>query len=478
MSSDPPGGRASPIVRRGSWFLYLCTGVLATWLVAAFWNGGTLDTEAIVFFSQYTSDRPFLAKIFHPRANDFWTYQARELSYLFDYIDTMLYKHAVAPMAPALLVPPSSLVLPSAISLVFHAAVVRCGLNRGTGLLLLACFLSSFVFVSTMGVFYRSGKPILAATLLVWLFHLYDVNARRSPESLRGARPITRPGLVAFGLAVVVGLLDRQGAFYVLAATGVLLVHYALTRRLGDLVVATGAAGIAVQVYNLKLGPWAIHRLNGYWPDFHYQDVPITLIPSRLRAAMQMTAENVSLMFGGYAPGAVILALLLVFVVCRIARRRGDPPPTGNRGAALRLLSYLGLGCTAQVLMFALMIARHPVVFEWLDHRYWYYPLPFLAIVLFGVSVALKPVLDIASKRERRIVHALLGLMIIGNLASLPHFKRTMTGGPWFRPVYDQSVELKAFLRTGVMSPYLAENYKAFGLSAIQAGEGRREFPR
>src|SRR5688572_16124749 len=92
-------------------FLYVCAAVAATLFIVKFWDGGTLETEAIVFVQQYTSERPLLAKIFHAYANDFSTIQARELSYLCDYVDATTYKTVIAGIKPELLVPPSALII-------------------------------------------------------------------------------------------------------------------------------------------------------------------------------------------------------------------------------------------------------------------------------------------------------------------------------------------------------------------------------
>ena len=71
-------------------FLATACAVLAGLCVlipAAFWKGGVLDGEAIMFVINYADDRTPLQKVFNPQLNDFNTFQARELSFLFDYLD-------------------------------------------------------------------------------------------------------------------------------------------------------------------------------------------------------------------------------------------------------------------------------------------------------------------------------------------------------------------------------------------------------
>src|SRR5688572_8753027 len=65
-------------------------------LPLAFWDGGLIERESTFFVHQYTDGRPVLQTIFDPHANDIGTYQARELSYFFDWIDAQVLIAAVS----------------------------------------------------------------------------------------------------------------------------------------------------------------------------------------------------------------------------------------------------------------------------------------------------------------------------------------------------------------------------------------------
>src|SRR5579862_2957175 len=56
-----------------------------------FWGHGIIDKEALTFVVNYLSRRPLLATIFDPKLNDWGMYQARELSYLFDFVDARVF---------------------------------------------------------------------------------------------------------------------------------------------------------------------------------------------------------------------------------------------------------------------------------------------------------------------------------------------------------------------------------------------------
>jgi hypothetical protein len=82
-------------------------------------------------------------------------------------------------------------------------------------------------------------------------------------------------------------LLDRQGLFYVLALAVGLALAWARTRRGLGLALGAFAAAAVWAAYNYALGPWLIHALNGYWPEFRFQ----RLRPSRL-ATSRTTADS------------------------------------------------------------------------------------------------------------------------------------------------------------------------------------------
>jgi len=487
---------------RFAWWPYALLALVATLGPALFWEGGTLERETTLFIPQYTADRPLLAKIFDPYANDFGTYQARELSYFVDYLDAQVYTRVVAPIDATFFIPASAFLVPLLFLLVFARGVRRTAahLDALTGALILACFVSSFVFVSTMGVFYRSGKPLVALAILAFLFHVRGVHqARQSSQSTQPTQPtqpelsaphpprrlrrriLTRDGAIAFALAMFAGLLDRQGVFYVLIGCGVLFVHDGRMRRMPDLLMATCAAAAALHVYNVFLAPAVVHQLNGYWPSFQYQKVPLKHFPLRIVPALRMLAEESCVMLGG--SWWLTLACLAVagIVVLRARRRAPGSSAPGDaiaRQHAGRTLLYAGLVLIGHVVMFALMIARHPFIYEWIDHRYWYYPLPCLAVLLFALVVAWDAVLPRLGRGDRRVMQLVLAALVLGNVLSLPRDRDLMLGGPWFSQAHLQSERLQESLRSGTMDESLEPTYQTFFSYAEAAREGKAWTPR
>src|SRR5688572_31147981 len=79
--------------------------LLCVFIPAVFWNGGVLEGESIHFILNYTDERTVPQKIFNPLVNDFNMYQARELSYVFDYLNAEFFLFLLKRFDETLFVP-------------------------------------------------------------------------------------------------------------------------------------------------------------------------------------------------------------------------------------------------------------------------------------------------------------------------------------------------------------------------------------
>ena len=64
------------------------------------------------------------------------------------------------------------------------------------------------------------------------------------------------------------------------------------------------------------------------------------------------------------------------------------------------------------------MVERHEPV-TWADHRLWYYPLPYQALVAFSLLWALDR-RAVAGGSTTTLVRVVLGAVVVGNVAQLP----------------------------------------------------------
>src|SRR5687768_5256850 len=78
---------------RNRFLAAVCAGLslLCVAIPAVFWKGGVLEGEAISFIINHAGDQSILQKVFNTQLNDFDTFQARELSFFFDYLDSNFY---------------------------------------------------------------------------------------------------------------------------------------------------------------------------------------------------------------------------------------------------------------------------------------------------------------------------------------------------------------------------------------------------
>lgn len=435
-------------------------GAAALLLVAApalFWRGGVLEEEAIGFLGNYWGERSIPQRILDPRGYDF--YQGRELSYAVDFLDAQ-WTRLVLSTGRTWFIPPSAVAASLAVVAAWLGLAPRAfpALGRATSALLLLVYLSNFAVLSTMGLLYRSAKPLVTPLLLTLL--LYALAEHRHPRAARGAA-----FGVAFALSLTMSLLDRQGLFYAAGLALVLGVAWLRERRPPAILLGTVAAIATALVYNYLLGPWLIHAVNGYWPSLRFQRIrPGRLASPRLWVeALHLLGDWTSVLLGSL-PVTLLAGAAVSLLALYLARG-------GRDRLRARTLGALGLAvaAVAQLAMVAIMVERHEPV-TWVDHRTWYYPLPYQAVLLVGLAWGLERP-GVARGSPVRAAPLLL-LLVGANLAQWPERTLIMESGPWFGDVCRRSARLERSLATGQADTLLDGDYRAFFFDCL----GR--FPR
>jgi hypothetical protein len=454
MSSAPAG----PGLRQPGWsWLGPALALVFVAAPALFWRGAYVDVEGVGLLRKYWGGRAFLEYVFDPRGSDF--YRSRELSYAFDILNArwvrfLLERDVVFFLAPTAVLASLALVL-----LLWRLGRPALpGLDRGLRWLGLLVLLSSFVFLSTMGILYRATKSLVAPLLFGLL--LLILAEHRSPR----LGPSARFGAV-FGMGLAMSLLDHEGVFYLLLLLLVLAGTWVHTRRGSALVLGAAAAALAWLAYNQALGPWIIHRVNGYWPDMEFQRLqPSWLLdPAAWRQAAGILADWTSGLLGGLPPAALAVAAAGTAAVWAW-RARGSP-------SRLLLAAAVGLAAgVAQLAMVTIMVERHPPM-TWTGNRLWYYPLPYQVLATFGLLVAAER-LARRGGSWRRLLPFALGALVVANVARWPELVQRMHAEPAFAEQQRRSALLVRSLRGRFADPLLDENYRSFYFDCLD------RFPR
>jgi hypothetical protein len=388
--------------------------------------GGFIHPEAKAYLIHYNDHRSFLAKIFDPNYNDNGLYQARELSYTFDWLDAQAIDAGIRAGYPEFF--PVS----HALGILFIAVVeIECARRKKTGVgvagacLLVAIFLTDPVVFISAGCYVRSAKVIVAAAFLGFLHFLEDlVLGEDPPPPSAGSGSIARYGGGACALAMTLSLLDRQGFFFAITAIP-LLAALALStaradpsrRALALAACGCAAAVVAAIAYDVVLAPLLIRALNGIEADFFYQRLPVLEVvyrPTHLAEGGRWLFEQASFFVGGSSAirgGTFLLAAVAALAL--VARERA-------KAAAVALSSL-----AAFLLMFAIMIFRHPPLL-WDDVKRGYYGIPFAVFLLFGVTLAAGRA-RVHLGRRSRLVELGLGVWLAANVAALPEHVRIAT---------------------------------------------------
>lgn len=394
------------------------------------YGGLTLNYESMSFFFNYlSSTRSAAATVFDPLSNDWGAYQAREWSYLIDYLDVELIALSIRNGLVHLYAPSYlffMLTIGFVVNVVWRDAFRR--LSDGTVLLGSILLLASpFLFWAYS--FFRSSKPFCAMALAVLLGVGFRLYRNRTNPAYRAGRGI---GVILIGM-LLMGLADRQGVFFAaLITVGIGLAALAASlqakgeevpgARVLCRLACGGVAVLAVlALYNRVLAPALIFALNGYRPDWTYQQIGIGAA-FHFDVGAEFVFGGLGVLFGetGIA-GGVLFALLIPagLLVPFLIRRRAGVRQADARSALHFTAAYFYL-LFGMIVCANLMGSRHPAIL-WPEVLRGSYFAPNAVIVVFFLLLSLQSTVKIwpAGRRKSAAFTALL-LLTAANIRALP----------------------------------------------------------
>jgi hypothetical protein len=134
-------------------------------------------------------------------------------------------------------------------------------------------------------------------------------------------------------------------------------------------------------------------------------------------------------------------------------------------------LPLAGAAVLGQLAMIAIMVQRHEPV-TWADHRLWYYPLPYQALVAFGLLWALDRRQVARAGGAGRLVNFGLAALVVANVAQWPEKRLVMQTEPAFAQELWGSTLLSRSLAGSHAEPALAGDHRRFYFECLD------RFPR
>jgi hypothetical protein len=382
-------------------------------------HGGVIHPEVYTYLPYYLSDKPLINKLYDSKVLDQDMYQARELSYFFDYLDSQFIKFSAELGHPHFISATNYLFL-MGISLLlwyFSTKIVKLPPISGFAIVLLF-WTSPSIFLS--GNFFRSAKvgvALIAAILFLLIFRFINTDGQFTQSRFR-----VYLWLTFFFTSIIMTLFDRQGVYLLgIALCFVLFWSIFFTQRKNLLLTSSLIGGIIFSfIYNYVIGPFFTLSFNQYSPNFSYQHMPwgkfFDYLAPYIWAGTSLYLDTVRFMFGNVPAILIAAALCILFLASMFFAYQ--ELRTGKR---LKRSTASSLGfffCTVALFigLNALMVLRHTPIFD-PDVRRVYYWIPEVTVLYLTLAVCLS---YRKITRYNTIIELLLIIAVLGNVLALP----------------------------------------------------------
>ncbi len=391
-------------------------------------DGGFLHPELEVYIPYYLSDTPLLNILYDSRVTDMGNFQARELSYLVDYVDSKFFELSVNLKHPHFL-SLSNYVFSFIIGiLLWQFCVKDLELGKLNSTLLILVFWTSTYSILD-GILFRSAKIGVTLTSACIFVILYRTLKR--DKQIEGYKLPASIWLSCFGLSWAMTLFDKQGVYLDITIIIFLFVWMisSFSRNIVFLISAFIASLSLCIIYTNIIAPSLTFYLNHYYPDVRYQDLFtrgnlahfIQYFGQYMYSGEFLFFETIRYTIGNFSYPLVsypviLLIIFFVFVgIKEIVKNKLKPNPKVLVIAGMLLVYFVFIP-----LMNSLMILRHPPLFY---IRTVYYLLPASTLMLFAFALILSYL------KKARIIPAFvivvfLAIAVVGNLVVLPQNNR------------------------------------------------------
>lgn len=389
-----------------------------------FLRGGFFNPEAYYFLRQFQEDKPFLVRIFNNSVELNSGFQAREFSYIIDFIDGQFLIRS----ARLGIVHFYSFSHYVGIFMIASLAFIMSKRYFGQKFHDIA-ILISLLYLTTPPVFingnlYRSSKILVAFFIVFIMYLLFHYAAKKI---------ISKKHLLLFTIfAFLMATSDKQGIFFVSAFAAALGIIFLLDRTRKSLmpIICFVIAGMVYSFYSDTVGPWLIYFFNGESLQFTTDSALLSsflpVVNSYRIQVIEYFSYQFSYFFGnlGIFFGAFIaIAMLLSFSYLFVRRRfredgRGHyyEALVGKLTLAIPIILLLSAIFIAMMLHYSMLFLTAP------DLRLTYYNLPIIALILLLSQIVFARILVIWPDK-RKLVRGMLCIFLVLNIISiLKHF--------------------------------------------------------
>ena len=449
-------------------------------IMAGVWCAGLKNTRPIIHFETETflafygnptgSFRSEVAKFFDPAPTDWDNYQARELGYLFEYIDARMvillnkipfFSYGFRSVSQI------SYVILSFVVLYFIARELLPTFRRTSCLVLAMLFPLSTQMLAMQAEYFRCGKTIAAFWTAFWIFCL-----------IHWLKPITKPrNVIAYMLlgmgAFLSFITDKQGVMIGLWLIGLSLIMAGIRRyqnrtcrHLAYFAASFTVAFCFYLYWDYQLCPYIIKAVRGYYPDRSWSSLSFFLNHNQasymkgLWNGFKLTALQIQLAFGNIWDGNFLswgLALAAFSLIALSAVKKSPNTSVGaDENSRRGLTDRVALGVIlitailTCVFMIMLLYMRHnPLAWPDIWRGGYYYQNATLILI-----VALLIVFSFLSRRNssRRVETYIACAVFLTCMANYLNLPKTMGFG-WERNskreileaniLYDQEIRSK-----------------------------------
>ena len=405
-------------------------------------HGGIIHPESHSYLPYYLSDKPLINKLYDSRILDQDMYQARELSYLFDYLDSKFIEWSISKGHPHFLSATTYIFLFITGMLIWRFSTIKLQLSSvfGTSFVLLF-WTSPSIFLP--GNFFRSAKVGVALLVTLLFMAIYDFVI--STDQVNEQATSFQPWLVFFLLSLGMALFDRQGVYFAAMALTFFMFWSLFFPNKRMLIPISALAGALLlgHFYNRQIGPFLTQVLNHYSPNFTYQMIPLwkpLQHPAVYAwAGTSLYLDNLRFLLGNI-PALLLGACLLILIIILGYKLTRDIK--SSRRLSRVTVTGLGLFLCMVVLLIgldALMVLRHTPIFD-ADIRRGYYWIPQVALLTLTVALCTSYLIK-RFPSSKTIIILFLFLAILGNILALPVHNQIVIQG-YIKQSYEYSPRL------------------------------------